>query len=423
MKVRGAEDRNMLFLEDEWMGKFFSSPLRLALGLSLAGMFLVLASYGVGVAHVVRTCDVGFVERPNWGAMFVFVLPAIFYLASDLLAQIEPTSRSLTQDSVKVVIPRVDSVQTSETSHAGSDFESELGTAIARKTNLVLWISALSSIGVTSVVFYFLFFDPNGIPEDWIMPGEIQLRKWKFIIFDCFAFLAQGFYVFIGVYWAGKMALFLETFWKLTSGRGSKFRLDFMIYDPLRRLGLAPIGSLLTKFGTIALIFDAYIGLYSMQSQADIRKMCLWDYMKETVNSKNTAIQILGLGNPPRLIEFTGAGVVALVVLSVLLWCTYISIPIFCTRPTLRRMAHSTWVRKARELDAAVKGGDRDVSEALGAEFEALSSATYWPNGKAIGWGMCFGLLVIPILALYPPALGYGLASGLLVGALKSLKA
>src|ERR1700686_1665855 len=108
MKVRGAEDRNMLFLEDEWMGKFFSSPLRLALGLSLAGMFLVLASYGVGVAHVVRTCDVGFVERPNWGAMFVVGLPAIFYLASDLLGQIEPTSRSLTQDSVKVVIPRVD---------------------------------------------------------------------------------------------------------------------------------------------------------------------------------------------------------------------------------------------------------------------------------------------------------------------------
>ena len=234
----------------------------------------------------------------------------------------------------------------------------------------------------------------------------------------------QGVYVFLGLFWATKIATLMYGLVRPVFHPNQDFEFAPIITDPQKRLGLSPLGNILTRIGLIVLIFEAYVAIYSIQDTADHRNgECLMKYLQETLNRENTLAQLLGLGYIKSVADFGGLGTISLIALCGVLWLCYSYIPLFVIRPSLTRLKSDKWLSDARVLDRAYTEGDEKLSKRLEAQFRSLDSSTFWPNGASFGLTMCLALACIPILAFNPPALGYAVASGLVLAASKMLVA
>lgn len=411
-----------LFFQDQprpaWL---FEKPWRLALILCSCGLGLTVWSFLLGLGHFRNKagCPVGFIDRPNCSAMYVFILPLLFYLGSDLLRIATSEIANLTNKDLGVIAK-------SSLNNSSLSFEELLQARIRERANIGLFFAVFFG-GIATIVTFGMFFSgSSNLVDDWSQSywsGSLWHKRFS-VALDCAVFAMQGVYVFLGLFWATKIATLMYGLVKPVFHPNQDFQFDPIITDLQKRLGLSPLGNILTRIGIIVLIFETYVAIYSIQDTADHRSgECLMKYLQETLNPKNTFGQLLGLGYIKSVVDFGGLGTIALIALCVVLWLCYSYIPLFVIRPRLARIQDERWRSDARALDRAYAEGDEKLSKRLEAQFRSLDSSTFWPNGATVGLTMCLALVCIPILAFYPPALGYAVASGLVLAAYRTLVA
>jgi hypothetical protein len=411
--------KELFFQDQPRLAWCFKKPFRLALILCLCGLGLTAWSFLLGLGHFSNKagCPVGFVDRPNCFAMYVFILPFLFYLGSDLLQIANVEIANLTKDTLGVIAK-------SPLNKTNLSFEELLRARVNASAKLGVAFAATVAAIATIVTFYLFFVRSSNLVDDWsqsYLSGSPWHKRFS-IALDCAVFAVQGVYVFLGLFWATKIATFMFGLVRPVFHPNQNFQFAPIITDPQKRLGLSPLGNILTRIGLIVLIFEAYVALYSIQDTADHRQSeCLIKYLQETLNPKNTFGQVLGLGYIKSVVDFGGAGTIALIALCVVLWLCYSYIPLFVIRPRLARLQSEKWLSDARVLERAYAEDDEKLSKRLDAQFRSLDSSSFWPNGASVGLAMCLALACIPILAFYPPALGYAVASGLGFAAYKTL--
>jgi hypothetical protein len=413
--------KKLFFQGQPKLAWLFEKPWRLASILALCGLGLTSWSFLLGLGHFRNSagCPVGFVDRPNCSAMYVLILPFLFYLGSDLLRIASSEIANLTSKNLSVIAK-------SPVSNSSLSFEELLQERVSANSKLGVAFAATVAAIATIVTFDLFFVRSSNLVDDWsqsYLSGSLWHKLFS-VALDCAVFALQGIYVFLGLFWATKIATFMFGLVRPVFHPNQDFQFAPIITDPQKRLGLSPLGNILTRIGLIVLIFEAYVALYSIQDTADHRHgECLMKYLQETLNPKNTFGQVLGLGYIKSVVDFGGAGTISLIALCVVLWLCYSYIPLFVIRPRLARLQNERWRSDARVLDRAYADGDEKLSKRLEAQFRSLDSSTFWPNGANLGLTMCLSLACIPILAFYPPALGYAVASGLVLAAYKTLLA
>ncbi len=409
----------LFFKGEVKLGWWFEKPLRLALSLFLCGLGLTVYSFVIGVGHFVniKGCPVGFIDRPNCAAMYVIILPVLFYLICDFFRLASREVSSLAGEPLRII-------SKSSGNHKDQTFEHLLQARIASRGKIVFVIALAAAVSVTIVALYLFFVRPSNPAQDWSQAysGKTSTDKWPSVALDGAVFMMQGIYVFLGLLWAGKTAVLMGALVRLAFRPNRQFELAPIIHDPQKRLGLSPLGVILTRIGLVASVFEVYVAIYSIQDAADHRDgTCLLKYLSETLSPKNTFRQMLGLGHVQRITDFGDAGTIALIVLCLILWSCYTYVPVCVVRPLLSQIRRSTWLKSVRELEHAKNAENEKVYKRLDALFQSLESATFWPNGATVGLGLCLGLLCIPVLAFYPPALGYAIASGVVAASYKAI--
>lgn len=404
------KSKDLFFRDHTFIGRFFARPattLRIFLGSGVVICLLVwliphISGQHLGSIVLPNGCNVGFFYRPNWAFMYLVLLPAIFCLMSSILTESTLTVKALSSPEIKVIEP-------AQPSNSQS-FEDSLYFDM-REWKVWIYVLALGpAFTATGWTIYLLLTKPSATGDDWavVMPR-----------FAVIVFLVQGFYIFLGVFWVLKFASFIASFIRLTLRQRAGFRLNLMLYDPERRMGLGIMGGLLNQFALATLLFESYVAVYGLQAAADIHGVCLVKYVQDTFkpNAIGRKFSLEAFGQP---LHFSGAGVLVLFALSVLLWIVYIAIPIFYLRPRLDQMRKDAWRQHAREFDSANRENNEARAKPLEREFEALHASSFWPNGPTVGMGLMFVLLVIPLMA--SPFGPYLVTSGVIVAGYKALK-
>jgi hypothetical protein len=395
------------------IGRLLQNPLLSTFLLCLCGIVLTIWSYLLGAAHFRNShgCAAGFIDRPNCAAMYILVLPILFYLAINLLRVGTAKISALSSEPLSVIVK-------SGTGTPQQPFDEILADKVTSRYRVIFVSALMISMLVTFISLYLFFIHPVNLAEDWsqtYLHGSL-LHRWSSIVLDCAVFVMQGLYVFLGLFLAGTIAAFVTEMGRLVFFPNTQFHFEPIIYDPQKRLGLSPVGSILTRIGFMALLFELYVAIYSIQNIADLQNKCTADYFTATL--KKTLA--LGLGNVPHF-DFGGLGTIALIALSAALWSCYSYIPLFVIRPFLARLRDTEWTNNARTLDRAKATNDETNFKSLEARFKSLRKTTFWPNGSRVGLGLCLALSCIPLLAIYPPAFGYVVASGFALAAYKAL--
>jgi hypothetical protein len=410
------KSKDFFFRDHTRIGWFFARPRKtliifLVSGLSICLLvWLVSTISGKPLGSLPKPhdkcdgCNVGFFYRPNWGLMYAIMLPVIFTLMSSILVKSRLAVNALSSAEIRVISP----------ARAGDTqgFEDSLYLAMRVWKVWIYLIASAAAVTATGWTVYLLRTNPSATGDDWA--GQIPQ-------FAIFVFIIQGIYIFLGVFWVLKFTSFVVSFIRLAVGRTTGFRLNPMLYDPTRRMGLGIMGGLLNQFAVATLLFESYVAIYGIQAAADTHKLSLGQYFQETLSSTKLS-QLFSLADFPRPFHFSGAGVFALVALSVLLWIVYIAIPVFCLCPRLIRMRKNTWRHHARRFELANRLNNKSLAKPLDRKFKALAASSFWPNGPTNGTGLAFALLVIPLLAIYPPVGGYLATSGVIAAGYKALK-
>jgi len=412
------KSKDLFFRDNPRIGWFFARPKKtliifLVSGLSICVLvWLVSTISGKPLGSLPTSpdrcdgCNVGFFYRPNWALMYAIMLPAIFSLMSSILVKSKAAVNALSSSRIRVFSPaRTDKTQ---------GFEDFLYLKMRERKwrwsiHPIAIVAALIATGWTA---YLLWTNPSATGDDWVG----QMRQFAICVF-----FIQGLYIFLGVFWVLKFTSFIVSFIRLAVGRTTGFRLNPMLYDPVHRMGLGLMGGALNQFAVATLLFESYVAIYGIQAAADLHKVSIAKYIHDALASKGLW-QVFSLADFPRLFQFSGAGRIALVALSVLLWMIYIAIPVFWLWPRLIHMRKNAWRHFARRVESANRHNDATRVKSLEKKFEALAASSFWPNGPSAGLGLAFALLVIPLLAVYPPVGGYLATSGVIAAGYKALK-
>jgi len=347
--------RKLFFQRQPRLAWCFEKPWRLALILCLCGLGLTSWSLLLGVGHFSNNagCPVGFIDRPNCFAMYVFILPLLFYLGSDLLRIATSEIATLTNKNLGVIAK-------SPLNKTSLSFEELLQAKISDSAKSGLAFAIAVGVIATIVSLCMFFANSSNLVDDWsqsYLSGSLWHKRFS-VALDCTVFAVQGMYVFLGLFWATKIATFMFRLVKPVFHPNQDFQFAPIITDPQKRLGLSPLGKILTRIGLIVLVFETYVALYSIQDTADHRHgECLMKYLHETLNPKNTFGQVLGLGYIKSMVDFGGAGTISLIALSAVLWLCYSYIPLFVIRPHLARLKVNNgygtpecWIRLMRTM-------------------------------------------------------------------------
>jgi hypothetical protein len=408
------KSQDLFFRDNTRIGWFFACPRKTLLIFFISGasiclsVWLISSLSGKPLGSLPTPhdqcdgCNVGFFYRPNWAFMYLALLPTIFGLMSSILETSRHAVNVLSSPEIRVIEPAL--------APNNQSFEDSLYVLMRGWRLWIYWLAFGTALIVTGLTIYLLLSNPYATGDDWaaVMPR-----------FAICIFLIQSVYIFLGVFWVLKFTSFIVSFIRLAVGRTTGFHLIPMIYDPERRMGLGIVGGLLNQFALATFLFEIYVAIYGIQAAADIHGVCLLKYVQDTFkpSALGHKFSLEAFGQP---LHFSGAGVLALFTLSVLLWIVYIAIPIFHLRPRLDQMRKDAWLKHAREFESANRENNEARAKPLEREFEALRTSSFWPNGPTVGAGLMFVLLVIPLVA--SPFGPYLVTSGVLVAGYKALK-
>ncbi|GMV03837.1 MAG: hypothetical protein AMXMBFR53_01190 [Gemmatimonadota bacterium] len=417
-----GRDRTFLLAGIPWFQWLLAGPPWLAfLKLATPGTAMVLLSIPAGVASIPATHATGFAQnlgflfRNNWTWPYVVVVPIALLLLRRLSEDIRQSVADL--EEMKILVPA---------GEAGGSFLALLEARLAA-TGKRVWIwSVVAVLAFTvfdtleiargyiafatvpagtacafgfSEVDWSVAFAAGGCWGDvlvdpaYMPPGQLRNAAFNTVAYAMQSAMIVSFLIFFL-----RLAQF---FYVLSSSlRGAGFTLVPWFGDPMKRLGLGPLGRTYNLFLTLILIFETYVAAHRLQQIALIRGLPITEYARELLAASSQPAT--WLDPAVHHFETTDVGTWVLmiaVVLPIVLVCWF---PLLQMRGYIQaRKLELTkdLAKKRREADE--EGNEREAAR-YAKQVDILDESNVWPNGDATAQRFLTAMGVMWLGALFP---------------------
>ena len=417
-----GRDRTFLLMGIPLFQRILAGPPWLVfLKLAIPGTVMVLLSIPAGVSSIPATHatgfeqNLGFLFRNNWTWPYVVVVPVVLLLLRRLSEDIRDSVEDL--EEMKILVP----------AEEGSTSFLAILEARLRSTGRVVWVGALSAV-LAFTVFdtldiargYLAFARapsmqacPFSFAEmDWAVafaagdcwgdlrvsptftpPGILRNAAFNTVAYAVQSLMIVSFLIFV---------LRLAQFFFVFSGalRKSGFQLVPWYGDPMKRLGLGPLGRTYNLFLILILTFETYVAAHRLQQIALIRGIPILDYIRELIDASSRPASWLD----PAVHHFdtTDVGTVVLlvaVVLPILLVCWF---PLLEMRGYIQARKLELTKEFAKKRALADEEGDTEEAAGYARRMEVLEAANVWPNGDATAQRFLAAMAVLWLGAVFP---------------------
>ena len=104
---------------------------------------------------------------------------------------------------------------------------------------------------------------------------------WRNAAFNGIAYTVQTLMLIAYLNWFARLTQFF--FFLSSSLRGGEFKIVPMFDDPMKRLGLAPLGGIYNTFLTLVLMFELYVAAHRVQQIALVNGLPIGTYLRDLV--------------------------------------------------------------------------------------------------------------------------------------------
>ena len=417
-----GRDHTFLLMGIPWYQRILAGPPWLVfLKLAVPGTLMVLLSIPAGVASVPATHatgfqqNLGFLFRNNWTWPYVVVVPAALLLMRRLSEDIRHSLADL--EEMQILVPAAG---------GGGSFVTLLEEGLAR-TGRSVWIWAVMGV-LAFTVFdtleivrgYVAFATAQagaGCPfsfseSDWSVafaaqgcwgdvladPGFSPPGILRNAAFNTVAYAVQTLMIVSFVIFVIRLAQF---FWVFSAAlHGSDFSLVPWYGDPMKRLGLGPLGRTYNLFLTLILTFETYVAAHRVQQIALIRGLPISDYIRELIAASSRPS--MWLDPAVHHFETTDVGTVVLlgaVVLPIIMVCWF---PLLRMRTYVHTRKLELTKEFAKKRAVADEEDDAEESARYAKRMEVLDAANVWPNGDATAQRFLAAMAVMWLGAVFP---------------------
>ena len=395
---------------------------RVFLVLAIPGTVMVLLSIPFGVASIPATHatgleqNLGLLYRANWTWPYVLVVPASLLLLRHLSWQIRSSVADLEEMGVLVQTERA----------AGRTF-------VQRLTDKLDGTALITVVVCVAATLVFLVFDtldlirgyyayagagasglcPHDFFEvDWAVAfaaGEcwdsVQVvaqfdppSLWRNAAFTVIAYSAQTLMLIAYLIWFARLTQFF--FFLSSSLQGAEFEIVPMFDDPMRRLGLGPLGGIYNTFLTLILMFELYVAAHRVQQVALVNGLPIGAYLRDLLAVSSSPSQWLDASVHQFTTVDVGTGVLVVAVAApITLICWF---PLLQMRGYIRRRKLEFSKEFAVRRIKAKEEGDLEEVDRLARQVRQLDESNIWPNGDGVAQRFILGMAVIWLGAIFP---------------------
>jgi len=221
---------------------------------------------------------------------------------------------------------------------------------------------------------------------------------WRNAVFTVIAYAAQTLMLIAYLIWLARLTQFF--FFLSSSLRGSEVTIAPMFDDPMRRLGLGPLGGIYNTFLTLLLVFEIYVAGHRVQQIALVNGLPIGTYLRDLLAARSSPSRWLDASVHQFTTVDVGTGVlVAAVVLPITLICWF---PLFQMRSYIRRRKLELSKEFAVRRVKAKQEGDQEEVERLARQVCQLEEFNIWPNGDGVAQRFILGMTVIWLGVIFP---------------------
>jgi len=223
------------------------------------------------------------------------------------------------------------------------------------------------------------------------------------LIFTLLAYSMQAAGIFLGFFWVAKVWHFLSQLALLLRSNDSGFIVEPTVRDPLRRLGLAPLGRIYNIFIFLILLFEVYIVAHRFQ-QISLQKA---GSVTQFVLDLAAGIKSLKSWLDPSFHQFDTIDLgtfllIVCVLLPILVVCW---LPVFQLRSYLENRKIELAVQYGMDAERARARGEIAAAESYDEEIKLIQESSVWPNGNKTGIFFLTLMIILWIGAITPAAL------------------
>ena len=425
---RETLDQTFLLSGNPLLQRFFSGSYPVVgLRLMTPGAVVMLLAFAFGVASIPviyadgSPTDVGIFWQPNWSLLHVIIVPILLLVGRRLSEHIETSLSDL--EEMKVVVPR----DPEDARGLVSELRVRIGTSAPRLVMIVVVATALFTVIDTFPIysgyvahiradtaagpcpFTFDEMDWAVAFQDRVCWGVIQLDP-EFqprglaanLVFTTLAYALQTAVLVVTLIWLGKVAQFFFFLSSSIRGRDRNFTIEPVWDDPVKRLGLTPLGNIYNIFLTLILVFELYVAAHRIQQIALVKGISVWTYIQGLVQVVSTPsrwfdAEVHGFVTADAGTQFAIVGIA----LPVLIVCWF---PLFRIRQYLEDKKSELSKEFAIRRDEAEKAGEERRAEDFARRAKLLEEANVWPNGDKTAQRFLVAMVVIWIGAVIPIA-------------------
>jgi hypothetical protein len=173
-----------------------------------------------------------------------------------------------------------------------------------------------------------------------------------------------------------------------------------MFDDPLKRLGLGPLGGIYNTFLTLVLMFGGFTAAHRIQQVALVKGISIRSYLESLMAVSSTPSRWLD----PAVHEFVTADLgtwvlMIAVVLPITLVCWF---PLFRMRAYIQRRKLALSKEFAVQRARADEEGDEQEAHRHLERMKLLDQANIWPNGDAVAQRFITAMIVIWLGSIFP---------------------
>ena len=391
------------------------------------GLVVMMLAFAFGVASIPviyadgSATNVGIFWQPNWSLLHVIVVPLLLLVGRRLSEHIESSLNDL--EEMKVVVAREPGEAKALVMKLGERIESSaprlllivvVATALVTVidtfhiySGYVTHMTAPAQAGPCPFQFDELdwsvaFQDRECWGEIRVDPGFVPRSLGANLVFTTLAYALQTAVIIVTLIWLGKVAQFFFFLSSSIRGRDRNFTIEPVWEDPVKRLGLTPLGNIYNIFLSVILIFELYVAAHRIQQIALVKGITVWTYIQGLVQVVSTPSQWFD----PEVHGFVTAdagtqfGIVG-IALPVLIVCWF---PLFRIRQYLQDKKSELSKEFAMRRDEAHKAGEEGRAEEFARRARLLEEANVWPNGDKTAQRFLVVMVVIWVGAVIPIA-------------------
>ena len=410
-------------LQRLFSGSYFIVGLRLM----SPGAVVMLLAFGFGVASIPvvyadgSPTDVGIFWQPNWSLLHVIIVPILLLVGRRLSEHIEESLSDL--EEMKVMVPRDPGESRGLVSELRARIESSAPRLLLMVVAATAFITLIDTFHIYSGYVAHIRAPAAAGPcsfvfdeLDWSVAfleracwGAIQVDP-EFqapglatnLIFTTLAYALQTAVIIVTLIWLGKVAQFFFFLSSSIRGGDRSFTIEPVWEDPVKRLGLTPLGNIYNIFLTLILVFELYVAAHRIQQIALVKGITVWTYVQGLVQVVSTPSEWFD----PEVHGFVTAdagtqfGIVG-IALPVLIVCWF---PLFRIRQYLQDKKAELSKEFAIQRAEAAKAGEEGRAEEFARRARLLEEANVWPNGDKTAQRFLVVMVVIWIGAVVPIA-------------------